>query len=125
MSNESVINVSVDENSIPLVSSPYEETAKREDVIALLTKAIAHMSALQKEAFAAGRIKPGMHFEFKDVKPYTIPFRILSDGGTSSSFDVEFTKKDFEIAALVFAEMFLKEKRKMVRRELSESKKKK
>jgi len=114
MSNESVINVSVDGAGNPVVFSPIEETARREDIIALYTKAIAHMDVLQKEAFAAGKYKPGLHFDTNDCKPFSIPFKVLSENG--ASFDVEFIEKDYDVLNILFAQLFLKEKRKQARR---------
>ena len=114
MSNESVINVSIDGTGSPVVSSPIEETAKREDIIALYTKALAHMDELQKEAFAAGKYKPGLHFDTNDCKPFSIPFRILSDN--DAPFDIEFIEKDYDSLEILFAQLFLKEKRKQARR---------
>jgi len=114
MSNESVINVSVDGAGEQVVFSPIEETAKREDIITLYTKALAHMENLQKEAFAAGRFKPGLHWDTKDCEPFSIPFKILSDNNTS--FDVEFIEKDYDVLNILNGSIFLKEKRKQVRR---------
>jgi len=114
MNNENVINVSVDGAENPVVFSPIEDTARREDIIVLYTKALAHMEELQKAAFAAGKFKPGLHFETKDCKPFSIPFKILSDNG--ASFDVEFINKDYDVLDILFATLFLKEKRKQVRR---------
>ena len=113
---ESVINLSVDGDGNQTISSPYEETAGRADIISLYTKALAYMESLRVEAFQAGRIKPGLHFDVSQFKPFSMPFKIISDSSTDASFEVEFIGKDYEVLQILFGEMFLKEKRKQVRR---------
>jgi len=116
MAIEGVINVSIDSSGNQTIHSPYEETAARADKIALYTKALDYMEGLRVEAFQAGRIKPGLHFDTSDFKPFTIPFRVISDSSTGAEFEVEFIKKDYDVLEILFGGMYLKEKRKDVRR---------
>lgn len=113
---ESVINVSVDETGNQTIFSPYEETASRADIISLYTKVCDYMEELRKEAFEAGRYKVGLHFDISAFKPFSIPFKIISDSSTGTPFEVEFIEKDYEVLQILFGQMFLKEKRKQVRR---------
>ena len=119
MNNEGAINVSVDGEGDPVVYSPYEETAKREDIIALYTKALELMETLFKGAMESGEVRrqvPSMHFDSSQCKPFSIPFKIISDGRTGTAFEVEFIDKDYTVLNLAFGQLFLKEKRKQVRR---------
>jgi galactitol-specific phosphotransferase system IIB component len=113
---ECVINVNADEEGNQMVSSQYEESASRADIISLYTKAHDHIEALRKEAFEAGKYKAGLHFTIKEFKPFSIPVKIISDSSTGGSFEVEFPEKDYEPMQILFGQMFLKEKRKQVRR---------
>ena len=119
MGIESVINLSLDEAENQVVNSPYEETAKREDIIALYTKAMDHMDALLKESIQSGEFFkqiPSGHFDTKQFEPFSIPFVVKSESGTDVSFEVDFSDKDYTVLEKAFGSVFLKEKRKQVRR---------
>ncbi|MCL2662251.1 MAG: hypothetical protein FWE83_02850 [Oscillospiraceae bacterium] len=120
MSNEGIINVSMDENDKWVVSSPLDETGSRNEKIALYKGAQALMEELFKKAAESGELRkhiPGGHFDSSMFEPFSIPFKVISDGSTGTPFEVEFLAKDYTVLNTAFGQIALKEKRKIVTRE--------
>ena len=118
MSNEGIINVSLDEADKWLVYSPFEETAKYRDVLALYTKALAFMDTLVKESITSGEFQRevGDYLKPSEFKPFSVPFIITSDGSNDTSFEVVFPDKDYTALNKAFGQISLKEKRKEVKK---------
>jgi hypothetical protein len=78
------------------------------------------METLTKDAVQSGEFRrqiPSMHFEDSMFEPFSIPFKIISDGSAGTPFEVEFLDKDYTVLNTAFGQIALKEKRKIVTRE--------
>jgi len=118
MSNEGIINVSLDEADKWVVFSPFEETAKFQDVLDLYTKALDFMDTLVKESYISGEFQKEIDDTLPNskFKPFSIPYKITSDGSNDTSFEVVFSDKEYTTFNKAFGQVSLKEKRKEVKK---------